>query len=339
MARAIWSGAISFGLVNVPVRLFTATESKTVRFHQFDKASGQRVRNLRVTEDSGEEVAYDDIVKGYELEKGHFVIVEPEELEAVEPGPSRSIEIEDFVDLHEVDPIYFGSTYYLSPGEGGAERPYALLRAAMEESGKIAIARFVMRGKQHLAAIRPAGPVLVLSTMYFPDEVRTPDVVGDVPDQVEVSERERKAAVQLVESLTSEWEPDRYQDTYRERVLDLVHRKAEGEEIVDERPAAQEGTVVDLMAALEASVRAARGDREARRGAGGGTAKGGGRDDRAAADGGKAAAGGRSWDDMSKDELYEEAQRRKLPGRSKLTRDELVEALSEGDAETHAAAS
>jgi DNA end-binding protein Ku len=336
MARAIWSGAISFGLVNVPVRLFTATESKTVRFHQFDKNSGQRVRNLRVTEDSGEEVAYDDIVKGYELEKGRFVIVEPEELEAVEPGPSRSIEIEDFVDLHEVDPIYFGSTYYLSPGEGGAEKPYALLKAAMEESGKIAIARFVMRGKQHLAAIRPSGPVLVLSTMYFPDEVRAPDVVGDVPETAEVSPRERTAAVQLVESLTSEWEPERYQDTYRERVLDLVHRKAEGEEIVDERPAAQEGTVVDLMAALEASVRAARGDREARGGAGreakasGSSAKGGG---------GSARGGAPSWDEMSKDELYEEAQKRKLPGRSKMTRDELVEALSDGDAGAHAAAS
>jgi DNA end-binding protein Ku len=207
----------------------------------------------------------------------------------------------------------------------------------MEESGKIAIARFVMRGKQHLAAIRPSGPVLVLSTMYFPDEVRAPDVVGDVPETAEVSDRERKAAVQLVESLTSEWEPERYQDTYRERVLDLVHRKAEGEEIVDERPAAQEGTVVDLMAALEASVRAARGDREARGGAGR-DAKGSGASAKGA--GGVAAkGGGPSWDDMSKDELYEEAQRRKLPGRSKMTRDELVEALSEGDAGAHAAAS
>ncbi|MBW3610503.1 MAG: Ku protein [Actinomycetota bacterium] len=261
MARAIWSGAVSFGLVNVPVKLFSATEAKDVSFHQFQEGTGQRIRYRRVAEESGEEVGYDDIVKGYEIDKGRHVLVTPEELESVEPGRSHTIEIEDFVDLDQIDPVYFEKTYYLAPAKGaGAEKSYALLRRAMEEANKVAIARFVLRSKQYLAAIRPARGALVLETMFFADEVRDPaHDIDDLPgDDVELSERERRVAGQLIESLSSDWEPERYHDTYRERVLELIGRKAEGDQIVTERPVDDEDKVVDLMAALEASVAAAR---------------------------------------------------------------------------------
>ncbi|MBW3627075.1 MAG: Ku protein, partial [Actinobacteria bacterium] len=289
MARAIWSGSISFGLVNVPVKLFSATEQKDVSFHQFQEGTGQRIRYRRVAEESGEEVDYGDIVKGYEVEKGRHVLVTPEELESVDPGRTRTIEIEDFVDLAEIDPIYYEKSYYLAPAEGsGAEKPYALLLRGMEESGKVAIGRFVLRTKQYLAAIRPAAGVLVLETMYFADEVRDPSVdVDGVPvDGVELSERERAIAGQLIESLSSAWEPERYADTYRQRVLELIERKAEGEDVVTEPARADEGEVVDLMAALEASVAAARQGRDRSR------------------------STERNWDELSRDELYDEAQRR-----------------------------
>ncbi len=261
MARAIWSGAISFGLVNVPVKLFSATETKDVSFHQFQEGTGQRIRYRRVAEESGEEVGFDDIVKGYEIDKGRHVLVTPGELESVEPGKSHTIEIEDFVDLDEIDPVYFEKTYYLAPAKGaGADKSYALLRRAMEDANKVAIARFVLRTKQYLAAVRPARGALVLETMFFADEVRDPKAdIDEVPgDDVELGERERKIAGQLIESLSSDWEPERYHDTYRERVLELIGRKAEGDEIVTERAAEDDGKVVDLMAALEASVAAAR---------------------------------------------------------------------------------
>lgn len=265
MARAIWSGAISFGLVNVPVKLFSATETRDVSFHQFQEGTGQRIRYKRVAAESGEEVGYDDIVKGYEVDKGRHVLVSPEELESVEPGRSHTIEIEDFVDLDRIDPVYYEKTYYLAPAKGaGAEKSYALLRRAMEDANKVAVARFVLRTKQYLAAIRPARGVLVLETMFFADEVRDPQRdIDDVPgDDVELGERERRIAGQLIESLTSDWEPERYHDTYRERVLELIGRKAEGEEVVVEAAAAEGGEVVDLMAALEASVAAARQSRK-----------------------------------------------------------------------------
>jgi DNA end-binding protein Ku len=326
MARAIWSGAISFGLVNVPVKLFSATETKDVSFHQFQEGTGQRIRYRRVAEESGEEVGYDDIVKGYEVDKGRHVMVSPEELESVEPGKTRTIEIEDFVDLHQIDPVYYEKTYYLAPAKGsGADKSYALLRRAMEDADKVAIARFVLRTKQYLAAIRPARGVLVLETMFFADEVRDPKRdIDEVPgDDVELGERERRIATQLIDSLTSDWEPERYHDTYRERVLELIGRKAEGDEIVVERQAAGGGEVIDLMAALEASVAAARQER---------------RRPEAAADpdpgvGGDSGGSGDSsdnddrWKEMSKDELYDEAQRRAIAGRSSMSKEELAEAL------------
>ena len=310
MARAIWTGAVSFGLVNVPVKLFSATEQKDVAFHQLSKDTGERIRYRRVTDSSDDEVPYADIVKGYELDDGRYVVVTPEELEAVEPGRSRTIDIEDFVDLDELDPVHFEKSYYLAPAGKEAAKPYELLRTALERSNKVAIARFVLRTKQYLAAVRSNGRVLVLETMFFPDEVRNPEsVIGDLPSDVELRDREIAMAEQLIESLTTSWDPDRYHDTYRERVLDLIESKAKGEEVVveeEERPA----EVVDLMEALQASLEKARG---------GDT------------DGSRAASRSPRPDrsTRSRSELYEEAQERDIRGRSSMSKDELVRALDE----------
>lgn len=325
MPRAIWTGSISFGLVNVPVKLFSATEDHSVSFHQLDPESGERIRYQRVTERSGKEVAYEDIVKGYELEDGTHVLITPEELEAVEPGRSRTIDIEDFIDLDAVDPVYFDKTYHLAPADKAAAKPYALLREAMREANRVAIARFVMRATQHLAAIRVATDdtggedVLVLETMHFGDEVRSPSDIREMKvldDDVEISDRERAAAQSLVESLTAEWDPSTYADTYRQRVLELVARKAEGERIVTEEPEEPQATVTDLMAVLEASVAEAR---QKRTGAG---------PDRAASDGRAGGDGRARFEDMSKDELYEEAKRRDIEGRSNMTKEQLIDALA-----------
>ena len=260
-SRAIWSGTISFGLVNVPVKLHTATEEKDVHFNQFAEKSGDRIKNKRVSEKTGKEVDFKDIVKGYEVSKGKFVIVTPEELESVDPGPRKTIEIEDFVALEEIDPIYFVKTYYLAPdGEAGA-RAYALLREAMKKSDRVAIGRFVMRTKQYLVALRPLDKVLTLSTLYFSDEVRDWKDF-DIPGALKLKPRETEIAMSLIDSLTSTWKPEKYEDTYRERVLKLVKDKAKGKEIVveeGEKPA----PVTDLLAALEASVKEARGKRKA----------------------------------------------------------------------------
>jgi DNA end-binding protein Ku len=261
MARAIWSGSISFGLVNVPVKVYTAVRQKDIHFTQLDE-KGDRIRYKRVSEKTGREVDYDDIKKGYEVEKGSYVMVEPDELEAARPEATRTIEITDFVDLDEIDPIYFDHTYYLAPAgkDRGAAKAYALLLEAMQKQGKVAIGTVVMRTKQYLAAIRPRGGVLVMSTMLFPDEVVAPDEVPDVPDRMpEVSDREVKMASQVIEALTTEWDPERYHDDYRREVLELIRKKAKGKEIVVPKDKPKEAQVVDLMAALEASLEAAKG--------------------------------------------------------------------------------
>jgi DNA end-binding protein Ku len=313
MARPIWTGTISFGLVTLPVKLYSATESHTVSFHNFERGTGERIRNKRVAEGSGHEVDYDDVVKGYEIRPGEYVMVETEELDSVDPGRSRAIEIEDFIELDDVDPVYFQKTYHVVPSDEGAARPYRLLARTLAEASRVGIARFVMRGKQYLAAIRTKDDGLVLETMFFPDEVRS---AGDLPEMeaaegVEVSDREIAAARQLVDSLTSEWDPSRYHDTYREQVLDLLERKAEGETISTEAPEEPSGNVLDLMSALEASIERARGERS--RGTGSGSASGNARPG--------------DLRSMTRDELYEEAQRRDIDGRSKMTKDELVDAL------------
>ncbi|HZD79559.1 MAG TPA: Ku protein, partial [Actinomycetota bacterium] len=189
MARAIWSGAVSFGLVNVPVRLYSATESKDVRFHEFQQGTGRRIRHERVAEGTDQEVPYEDVVKGYEYADGQYVTLTQEELEAAQPERTRGIAIEDFVELADVDPIFFQKTYYLDPGPG-AEKPYALLLRAMEETGRVGIARFVFRTKEHLAAIRPMDGLLVLETMFFADEVRDVGDIDGVPAQADLDQRE-----------------------------------------------------------------------------------------------------------------------------------------------------
>jgi DNA end-binding protein Ku len=255
MARAIWSGTISFGLVNVPVKLYSAVHSKDLQFHQFDP-KGNRIQYKRVSEKSGREVDYSDIVKGYEVKKGQYVMVDPDELQAYRPESTKTIEISDFVDLDEIDPIYYETTYYLAPDGKAAEKAYNLLLQSMEKQGKAAIGKVVIRTKQYLAAIRPLDGVLALSTMRFADEVvPTSDVKnGSSGKDASVSSREVDMASQIIDSLTSKWDPSRYHDTYREQVLELLKKKAEGKEIVVDEPEEDKGQVLDLMAALEASL-------------------------------------------------------------------------------------
>src|SRR3954464_5445459 len=230
MARAIWSGTISFGLVNVPVKLYSAVHSKDLQFHQFDP-KGNRIQYKRVSEKSGREVDYSDIVKGYEVKKGQYVMVDPDELAAYKPESTKTIDISDFVDLDEIDPIYYENTYYLAPDGKGADKAYNLLLESMEKQGKAAVGKVVIRTKQYLSAIRPLDGVLALSTMRFADEVvPASEVDGATGKDASVSKREVDMASQIIDSLTTEWDPSRYHDTYREQVLELLKKKAKGEE-------------------------------------------------------------------------------------------------------------
>jgi DNA end-binding protein Ku len=262
MARSIWTGAISFGLVTVPVKLYSAVNRKTVRFHQLSGKSGVRISQRRVDPSTGDEVAYEDIVKGFELTPDRYVVIEPGELEALEPKKTKTIEIEDFVELSDIDPIFYDHPYYLAPGAGGA-KPYRLLLDAMRESGRVAIARVVIRSKEQLVALRPMRDdhVLGMSTMLFADEIVDPDNIDEVEAiaDVETTDRELDIAKQLIESLAGPFEPGKYRDEYRDEVLNLIERKAAGEEIAVQ-PAAEEEEepVPDLMAALKASLDAVR---------------------------------------------------------------------------------
>ncbi len=266
MPRSIWTGAISFGLVTVPVKLYSSVSRKTVRFHQLNGKTGVRIQQKRVDPTTGDEVRYEDIVKGYELTPDRYVVIEPGELEALDPKKTKSIEIEDFVSLDEIDPIYYDHPYYLAPGAGGA-KPYKLLLDAMRETGRVAIATVVIRSKQQLVAVRPMGDnALGMATMVFPDEIIDPSTIDELAavEEVEVNDRELAIAKQLVDSLSGEFDPDKYRDTYREEVLALVERKAQGEQIAVQPEAEEEDAEVpDLMAALKASldaVRAREGD-------------------------------------------------------------------------------
>ena len=255
MPRAIWSGAISFGLVNVPVKMYSATSPKSVRFHQLSSKTGARIRQKRVDPSTGDEVAFEDIVKGYELSPDRYVLVEPEELDALDPKATKTIDIEEFVDLADIDPIYYDHSYYLAPATGGA-KAYRLLLEAMREAGKVAIGRVVIRSKQQLCALRPAGEVMALSTMLFGDEVVSPDRLDelDAIGEAEATARELTMAQQLIDSLSADFDPSRFKDEYRERVLDLIERKAAGEEIAVQPEAEDTTPAPDLMAALEASL-------------------------------------------------------------------------------------
>jgi DNA end-binding protein Ku len=285
--RAVWTGSIGFGLVSIPVRLYPAVEQKDPRFHLLERRSGRRLRNRRVVRETYEppeaagseetepegttppetsstspppepeerEVASDDIVRGYEIERGRHVILEAEELEALRPEATRVIEIEHFVALEEIDPVFFEKSYYLAPGEEVGEKPYHLLRRAMEEEEQVAIGRFVLRTREHLVAVRPTRGVLGLETLYFADEVRAP-----LPRWQEPSASLRKAELQmarkLIDAMEEPWEPGRYRDPYRERVMELIRQREEAQEVVEAEDEEVAGAppVPDLMAALKASV-------------------------------------------------------------------------------------
>jgi DNA end-binding protein Ku len=261
MPRAIWSGAISFGLVNVPIKLYSATSPKTVRFHQLHARDGVRIQQKRVCPADGEEVPYDQLVKGFEISPDRYVIVRPEELEALDPRHTKTIDIEAFVELSEIDPVYYDNAYHVAPATGGS-KAYALLLQSMEEAGKVAIGRFVLRTKQQICALRPADGVLMLSTMLFGDEVNAPERLDELEGlgEVEATRAEVAMAQQLIDNLSTPFDPSAFRDEYREKVLDLIERKAAGEEIAVQPAAEAPAEVPDLMAALEASVAAVRGD-------------------------------------------------------------------------------
>jgi DNA end-binding protein Ku len=267
VARAIWSGSISFGLLNVPVKLYSAVSKQTVRFRELREDDGARIRHKRVAEPDGKEVPYEKIVKGYEYAPDQYVVLSRDELSELDPQRTRAIEIQDFVDLDKIDPIYFEQPYYLGPDKGAAHA-YALLVQAMKEARKVAVARFVLRNKEHLAAIRPMDDVLTLTTMRFHDEVTSPkDLDGEVFEEEKPKKpekREVEMAKQLIESLTSDFKPDQYRDEYREELLDLLERKAEGKEVVSAPSEEPKPTKApDLMAALEESLAAVKGEEAA----------------------------------------------------------------------------
>jgi DNA end-binding protein Ku len=260
MARAIWSGTLTFGLVTIPVKLYPAVQRKAVRFNQLDGADHSRIQQRRVNSSTGEEVPYDRLVKGYEIAPDRYVVVTQEELDSLDPVRARTIEIEDFVDAAEIDPILYDTTYYLAPGTGGA-KPYRLLMDAMRQSGRVGIARVVLRTKEYLVALRPADGALQLTTLLFADEVVDPSGVEELEavGEAETSDRELGMAEQLIGSLAGPFEPERYTDEYRARVLELIERKAQGEQIEVVAPAvAAESPVPDLMSALKASLDAVR---------------------------------------------------------------------------------
>jgi DNA end-binding protein Ku len=344
MARAIWTGSLAFGLVNVPVGLFAATEDKTIHFNQFQAGTSDRIRYQRVNERTGKQVELPDIVRGREIGDGDYVLVTDEELEAVEPGRSRTVEITDFVDLDEIDPVYYQKTYYLAPQGEDAGRAYALLRDAMAATNRAGIACFVMRGKQYLVTVRPDGDVLALETMFFADEIRDPqEELDGLPSRRPVRSRELDIAKQLIEAMSAPWRPEKYRDTYRERVEELIERKRQGEEIVTESQPPKEGQVVDLMEALRRSAEAARGggragqQRSGQQAAGqqaagqqaagqqaaGQQAAGKQKGGRAA----RAAGNGADIDRMTKSGLAKLAADFGIEGRSRMGRDELAAAV------------
>ncbi|MEF3117933.1 Ku protein [Streptomyces chrestomyceticus] len=347
MARAIWSGSLSFGLVNLPVRMYAATESHTVHFHQIQRGTSDRVRNKRVNERTGEEVPAEDIVKGVDAGDA-YVLVEPEELDDIAPGRSKAVEISGFVDLDEVAPVYFDTTYYLGPRGKDYGKVYALLHKALKESNKAGIATFVMRNRAYLVAVQAEGGILVLHTLHWADEIRDPrDEIGDLPGRTSIPDRELKTAVQLVEALSTAWRPEEYHDTYQEQVRRLIEAKRKGETVEKAQEAPESTNVVDLMSALQASVETARGSARQQKGKGKGKGKEkkatarrgtGGRRSRGGGNSGRESAADLSQ--LSKAELYERATEAGLQGRSSMTRADLIAALSgSGAGRSHAKAS
>ncbi|MCX5256758.1 Ku protein [Streptomyces canus] len=343
MARAIWTGVITFGLVSAPVGLFTATEDHTVHFHQLQRGTSDRIRNRRVNERTGDEVDSDDIVKGFEAGEGEYVIVEPDELDEIAPGRSQTIDISDFVDLAAIEPVYFDRTYYLAPRGKEYLKVYELLRAALADANKVGIATFVMRGKQYLTALRAEDKVLVLQTLHWADEVRDPRrELPELPSGRAGKGKELDMALQLVDALSGPWNPARYHDTYQDKVRELVQAKAEGQEVAVAEEAPQATNVVDLMEALQGSLertRSAGGKKPAasrkkaaartpaRKTAASKTKKAPPKQARASSS--RSRGGGRSeLRQLSKAELYQQATDQDIPGRSKMSREQLIDALA-----------
>lgn len=266
MPRSIWTGSISFGLVNIPVRLFSAVAHKEVSFHMLHKKDGGRVQFKRYCSVEDKEVPFDEIIKGYELSKGQYVTIDPQDLAKLEPRSTHAIEIEDFVQLSEIDPIYYDATYHLAPDERGG-KAYNMLLTAMEKSGRVAIARMVMRTRKYLCAVRPADGRLLLSTMQYADEIVSPEAIDAPKSEVMPKPKEIEMAEKLIDSLTTSFDPKKYKDDYRERVMELIEKKAEGQEIVaPEAPAmANLGSLADALAASLArtTAPAAKGERRA----------------------------------------------------------------------------
>ncbi|MFF7459141.1 Ku protein [Kitasatospora sp. NPDC008115] len=352
MARPVWTGVLTFGLVTVPVALYTATSSHDVRFHQLQRGTSDRVRTKRVNERTNEEVEFSEIVKGYEVAEGEYVIVEPEELEQISPGRSRTIDIAGFVDLADVDPIFFDKTYYLGPRGTEYQKVYALLVEALDHAGKAGLAMFAMRGKEYLTAVRSEQGMLELHTMHFADEVRDARTeVGDLPEKVKLSAQELKTAEQLIGMLAIDWKPEDWHDTYEEQVKKLVEDKLAGREIaVSTGPAPEATNVIDLMDALRRSLEGARkpadegateqprkttGRAKGARTGHSPKAAGGKKSTSTKASTGKSttkrtsATGKRQLSALTKTELYQRATHLDIPGRSTMTRDQLQHALEE----------
>ncbi|MET8585285.1 Ku protein [Streptomyces collinus] len=352
MARAIWSGVITFGLVTVPVGLYTATEDHTVHFHQLQRGTSDRIRNRRVNERTGDEVGTDDIVKGFPVGEGEYVVVEPDELDEIAPGRSQTIDISDFVELEAIEPVYFDRTYYVAPRGKEYTKVYELLRAALAEGNKAGIATFVMRNKQYLTALRAEDKVLVLQTLHWADEVRDPgSELPELPSGRAGSGKELRMAQQLVDALSGEWRPERYHDTYQEKVRELVKAKAEGQQVAVAEAPPEATNVIDLMQVLEGSLEAARSGRGGKETAGRKTGsaqrepartvaeektakprsrktppgKSGTAQTRSRGGGGEGRSELRK---LSKAELYQRAADQDVAGRSKMSREELVDALA-----------
>ncbi|MBV9026653.1 MAG: Ku protein [Streptomycetaceae bacterium] len=324
MARAMWSGALSFGLVSMPIQLYPATQSHAFRFYQIQRGTSDRIRNKRVNERTGDEVPMDEIVKGYEVKEDEYLIVEPEELDEITPGRSKSLEITGFVDLHQVDPIFFDTTYYIAPRSERYSKAYFLLHEALRESNKAGIATVVMRNREYLVAVKPEGEVLALHTLHWADEVRDPRrELPNLPENVHLAERELKTAHQLIDALSIDWDPREYRDTYQEKVAELLQAKRTGGEVEKGSPPPESTNVIDLMGALQASVEQSKKQSKKK-----GEVKAGPKKSARQPKKPQGKAAEPRLRDLSKTELYQRASDAGIPGRSYMSRDELIKALS-----------
>ena len=328
MARATWSGFLSFGLVSVPVGLFTATADQTIHFNQLHEGTSNRVRYKKTDEETGDELTTEEIVNGFPVGGGEYIVVTPEEMKGAAPGKSDLIEIQDFVDLSDIDPIFYRQTYYLAPKGKGADRAYTLLLQAMRETGKVGIATLVLRDKEHLVAVRPGEQVLILETMFFEDEILNPqEELDTLPEADHADTRELKVAKQLVVSLSDKWTPTRYKNTYRQRVEELVEKKRAGHAVVfSDDVEGPTSNVIDLMSALKASIaKSGSGRRTPSRTSSQSTVK------KVGISGSTSSKLQPSFVDMSKSELLAQAKKMKLDVTTKMTKPELVKTLRAAD--------